>query len=85
MFPALKGSAVVQSASPTTVLRAILIGARAVDTDAAPTGPAMPPFDWKLSDEQVAAVATYIRNAWGNAASPVGADAARDIRNKLVR
>ncbi len=85
MFPALKGSAVVQSDSPTTLLRVVLIGAQAADTAAAPTGPAMPPFAWKLSDAQVAAVTTYIRNAWGNAASPVTEAAARDLRGRLVQ
>jgi mono/diheme cytochrome c family protein len=42
-----------------------------VATDAAPTAAAMPAFGWKLSDEQVASVVTYIRNAWGNAAPAV--------------
>jgi mono/diheme cytochrome c family protein len=31
----------------------------------------MPSFAWKLSDDQVAAVLTYIRNSWGASASPV--------------
>jgi mono/diheme cytochrome c family protein len=31
----------------------------------------MPSFAWTLTDDQVAAVATYIRNAWGNHAPPV--------------
>jgi mono/diheme cytochrome c family protein len=34
----------------------------------------MPTFAWRLSDEQVAAVVTYIRNAWGNAAAAVSPD-----------
>jgi mono/diheme cytochrome c family protein len=25
--------------------------------------------DWKLSDDEIAALLTYIRNAWGNAAT----------------
>ena len=36
-----------------------------------PTSGAMPPFAWKLSDKQVAATMTYIRNSWGNAAPAV--------------
>ena len=46
---------------------------RAAAADPAPTAPAMPPFGWKLSNRQVADVLTYIRNAWGNRASPVTA------------
>jgi mono/diheme cytochrome c family protein len=34
----------------------------------------MPSFAWKMSDTQVAAVSTYIRNNWGNAASAVTSD-----------
>jgi mono/diheme cytochrome c family protein len=31
----------------------------------------MPPFAPFLSDDEIAAVVTYIRNAWGNRASAV--------------
>jgi mono/diheme cytochrome c family protein len=31
----------------------------------------MPPFGWALNDEEVAAVATYIRQNWGHEAAPV--------------
>jgi mono/diheme cytochrome c family protein len=31
----------------------------------------MPAFDWKLDDSEVASVATYVRNAWGNSATQV--------------
>jgi mono/diheme cytochrome c family protein len=31
----------------------------------------MPPFYQELSDEQIAAVVTYIRGSWFNRASPV--------------
>jgi mono/diheme cytochrome c family protein len=68
LFPRLAGSALVQSDDPTTLARIVLHGSRAVATDTRPTGPAMPAFDWRLNDAQVAAVLTYIRNNWGNAA-----------------
>ncbi|HEY4134987.1 MAG TPA: c-type cytochrome [Alphaproteobacteria bacterium] len=83
LFPALKGSAIVQSDDPTTLLRVILEGGRSVATDGAPTAPAMPAFDWKLSDAQTAAVATYVRNAWGNAAGAVDARSAASMRGAL--
>lgn len=51
----------------------MLQGSQAVHTPAAKTTPAMPSLGWKLSDEQVAAVLTYVRNSWGNAAPSVGA------------
>jgi mono/diheme cytochrome c family protein len=84
MFPSLKGDAVVQSDDPTTVLRVVLVGADAAATDAAPTGPKMPPFGWKLSDDEVAAVATYVRNAGGNAAAAISGGAVRSARATLT-
>jgi mono/diheme cytochrome c family protein len=44
----------------------------------------MPQFDWILNDDQVAAVLTYIRNAWGNAAPPVGAGEVSKSRRALI-
>ncbi|PZX15269.1 mono/diheme cytochrome c family protein [Palleronia aestuarii] len=79
-FGAIAGSSLVQSSNPRTVVRMVLEGARSVPTDAYPTPHAMPAFDWKLTDEDVAAVTTYVRNAFGNAASPVDADTVADIR-----
>ena len=40
---------------------------------------------WLLSDEQVAAVTTYIRNAWGNAAPAVDAAEVTRQRQQLVQ
>jgi mono/diheme cytochrome c family protein len=52
------------------VLRVILQGAQSVATYHEPTGPAMPSFGWQLNDAQVAAIATYVRDQFGNKASP---------------
>lgn len=83
MFPPLKGNANVQSKDPTTVVRVILNGARTAATDARPTPFAMPPFDWKLGDEQIAAVASFVRNSWGNSGSAVTADQVKNLRAQL--
>lgn len=81
MFPSLKGGGSVLADDPTTLMRVILRGAKAVSTDAAPTGPSMPAFAWRLSDKEVAAVSTFVRNSWGNAAKPVHeSDAAKARR-----
>ena len=84
LFPALAGSAVVQQDDPATLARIVVTGTRAVATDAAPTAPAMPSLGWRLSDTQVAAVLTYIRNSWGNTAPAVAASDVRVIRAKVV-
>ena len=57
--------------SRSSLIRVVLRGARTVATQQAPTAPAMPSFAADLNDTQVAALVTYIRNAWGNAADPV--------------
>jgi mono/diheme cytochrome c family protein len=83
LFPRLAHNADVQQADPTTLIRVVLQGTKAAATAAAPTGPAMPSLGWRLSNEQVADVITYIRNSWGNAAAPVSASMVGDLRSKL--
>ena len=85
VFPPLKGSAPVQAKEPATVLKAIIDGASVVATKDKPTALAMPAFGWKLSDREIADLATYIRNAWGNHASAVDADAVADLRKQERR
>jgi mono/diheme cytochrome c family protein len=85
LFPRLAGSALVQSDDPTTLARVVLHGTRAVSTSGAATAPAMPAFDWRLEDAQVAAVLTYIRNNWGNAAGSVSASAVASQRASLAK
>ena len=84
LFPSLSGSPVVQQTDPTSVLHVVLRGALSVGTKPAPTAPAMPQFGWILNDDQVAAVATYIRNSWGNSAPAVSADNVGKTRRMLV-
>jgi hypothetical protein len=81
----LAGSALVQSDSSTTLARVVLQGARAVSTASKPTSSAMPAFDWRLDSSQVAAVLTYIRNRWGNAASTTTNDSIASQRSSLAK
>ena len=83
-FPPLARSANLQQTDPTTALHIILAGAQASPTRAQPTPFTMPAFAWKLDDRQVAAVATYVRNEWGNAAPAVTPDQVEKLRSKLT-
>jgi mono/diheme cytochrome c family protein len=83
IFPRLAGNAIIRQEDPTTLVRIILTGSRAAATDAMPTAPAMPSFAYRLSDSQLAAVVTYIRNSFGNAASAVTAEAVEVLRAKI--
>jgi mono/diheme cytochrome c family protein len=84
IFPRLAGNAVVKQDDPTTLVRVILTGSRGAGTDAAPTSPAMPSLGYRLTDGQLAAVVTYIRNSWGNAASAVSADTVKSLRDHVA-
>ena len=46
--------------------------------------PAMPSLGYRLNDDQVAAVVTYVRNSWGNAAGAVSPDTVRTLREKVA-
>ena len=70
IYPPLPGNANLQSADPSSTLRIMLDGAQTVTTPRAPNTGSMPAYA-KLSDQQVADVTTYIRNAWGNVAPAV--------------
>ena len=72
IYPPLPGNANLQSADPSSTLRIILDGAESVTTPRAPNKGSMPAYP-KLSDQDIADVATYIRNSWGNAAPAVTA------------
>ena len=64
-FPPLTGNAIVLARFPDTLLKVILVG-----TPLQHNSPPMPPFAQQLTDEQVAAVANYVRTSWGNGALP---------------
>jgi mono/diheme cytochrome c family protein len=82
LFPNLAASSSVASREPTSLIRVVLRGTQSVSTADAPTGPAMPAFGWQLSDAEVAAVLTYIRNSWGHGAARV---TERNVRNARAR
>ena len=71
IYPPLPGNANLQSADPSSTLRIILDGALTVTTPRAPNSGSMPAYSRKLLDQEIADVATYIRNSWGNAAPAV--------------
>jgi mono/diheme cytochrome c family protein len=83
LFPSLAQSSLAHASDPTSAIRLVLRGGRSVATNAEPTAPGMPSFGWQLSDAQVAAVLTYIRNAWKTSAAPVSADAVGKARDQF--
>ena len=74
IYPPLPGNANLQSADALSTLRIILDGAQTVTTPRAPNKGSMPGYAAKMTDQELADVTNYIRNAWGNAAPLVTAD-----------
>jgi len=66
IYPPLPANALLQSVNPSSTLRITLDGAHTVTTPRAPNTGEMPAYARQLSDEEIAAVANYIRNSWGN-------------------
>jgi len=81
-FPPLQGDTTVQSRDPTTIIRIVLEGSQSPPTDGRPTPLSMPAFGWKLNDQQIADVLTYIRNSWGNRAAAVEKSAVVKLRRE---
>lgn len=83
IFPPLEHDAVVQQPDPTGVLHIVLAGSRTGPSPSRPSALTMPSFAWKLSDQEIADVVTYIRNSWGNSAGSVSVGAVHDLRERL--
>jgi mono/diheme cytochrome c family protein len=82
-FPPLGHNAMLQQADPIGLEHLILAGARIGTSPSRPSPLTMPSFAWKLSDDEIADVATYLRNSWGNHAAAVSAAEVRDVRHRL--
>jgi mono/diheme cytochrome c family protein len=83
LFPPLGHDAMLQQADPTSLEHIILAGARLGTSRSRPSPLTMPSFAWKLTDQEIADVSTYIRNSWGNRAAPVPVTEVSELRVKL--
>lgn len=83
IFPALDGSSLVNADNPTGLLATILGGAATPSTERSPSVLPMPGFAKRLSDEEVATLATFLRSAWSNRATAVTAAQVTAVRAKL--
>jgi mono/diheme cytochrome c family protein len=83
LFPPLGKDAMLQQPDPTGLEHLILGGTRVGVSASRPSPLGMPSFAWKLTDQEIADVSTYIRNTWGNQAAPVTAAEVSALRKKL--
>jgi mono/diheme cytochrome c family protein len=70
-YPALTGNRAVTMPQTANLVQIVLNGGYAPATEGNPRPFGMPPFVLELSDSEVAAVLTYIRQSWGNQAGVV--------------
>ncbi|HTV31192.1 MAG TPA: cytochrome c [Xanthobacteraceae bacterium] len=85
VFPAIAGNPIVLAPASDSLVRLILAGSRMPVTATAPSALGMPGFGWRLNDDEVAQLATYLRSQWGNAAPPVMVETVVQIRAELSR
>lgn len=71
LYPPLAGNPTVMQAPPHNVVKAILHGGFAPTTPGNPRPAGMPPFAPSLSEAEIAAVASFVRQSWGNRAPAV--------------
>jgi mono/diheme cytochrome c family protein len=79
-YPPLASNPSIQMESSVNPVRMVLNGGFPPGTTGNPMPYGMPPFAQTLSDDEVAAVVTYIRGAWGNRGSAVSAREANELR-----
>jgi mono/diheme cytochrome c family protein len=80
-WPPLANNQSIEMQSAVNPIRMVLNGGYPPGTQGNPMPYGMPPFAGLLSDNEVAAVVSYIRTAWGNRGTPVSAREANELRS----
>jgi mono/diheme cytochrome c family protein len=72
-LPKMAGNSSVLAEDPKSLIRLVLAGSSLPGTAAAPSALGMPGFGWRLTNDEVAELLTFIRASWGNQAASVSA------------
>lgn len=83
-FPELTKNEAVNAKDPISLIHLVLAGSAMPSTHTAPSALAMPDFGWRLSDEEVAEVLSFVRGSWGNHAAAVSSDEVSHVRKSLA-
>ncbi len=84
-LPVIAGNSSVLAGDPTSIIHLILQGSQLPGTAAAPSPLGMPGFGWRLSDQEVAELGTFIRQSWGNHAPAIAPEQVRHLRETPAR
>lgn len=82
-FPALAHNPALSGEDPSSLISIVLRGGKAAVTHQVVTGLTMPDFGWRLDDQQVADLSTFVRSSWGNNAPAVTADQVKELRKTV--
>jgi alcohol dehydrogenase (quinone), cytochrome c subunit len=80
VLPKMAGNSTVLSDDPNSLISLVLGGSSLPGTTAAPSALGMPGFGWRLSNDEVAQLLTFVRNSWGNQAGSVSAGEVGRVR-----
>lgn len=84
-FPAIAGNSTVLAGDPTSLIHVILNGSAMASTEVRPSNLGMPGFGWRLSNDEVAQLATFARQSWGNHASAVTSQQVDKVRQLIEK
>ena len=79
-MPKIAGNSSVLADDPGSLILLVLGGSALPGTAQAPSPLGMPGFGWRLSNEEVAQLLTFIRTSWGNHAAGVTAGEVARVR-----
>jgi mono/diheme cytochrome c family protein len=80
-YPPLAQNQSIEMQSAVNAIRMVLNGGYPPQTAGNPRPYGMPPFAQIMSDDEIAAVVTYIRVSWGNRGAPVSASEVNALRS----
>jgi alcohol dehydrogenase (quinone), cytochrome c subunit len=83
-FPNLVKNEAVNAKDPISLIHIVLTGGSMPSTQTAPSSLAMPEFGWRLNDEEVADVLSFVRGNWGNHAAAVSPGEVGRVRKALA-
>ena len=83
-YPPLANNQSIQMESAVNPIRMVLNGGFPPGTAGNPMPYGMPPFAQSLSNDDVAAVVTYIRSSWGNHGTAISARQVDDLRSAAL-
>ena len=80
IFATLDGNALVNAAYPTGLISVILHGVELPSTEKRPARLRMQGYAWRLNDQEVAELATFVRQGWNNNAAKVSSNLVTPLR-----